>query len=84
MFAVQPKPEGVKSPIVTLSVSPGLTPSTKIGPVTGLTRAKSSPVRSAAFDSFVTWPPPASTHSNSSVVPGATFFTGGIEWSHPK
>ena len=47
MLAVQPKPDGLNSSIVTLSASPGSAPSTKTGPVTGLTLAKSSAATSA-------------------------------------
>src|SRR5476649_2450182 len=51
MFAVQPHVSTSSSRISTTSASPGFAPSTKIGPVTGLTRPKSSVVSSLADES---------------------------------
>ena len=71
MLPVQPQPEGRSERIVTLSASPGFAPSIQTGPVTGLTRARSSLSRSAAVDVFVSWPDDASTVSNCTLSPGA-------------
>ena len=84
MFAVQPKPDGLNISIVTFSASPGSAPSTKIGPVTGLTLAKSSLATSATVLSAFNWPPAASRHWNSMVEPGATRSAGAKELSQPK
>src|SRR6478609_3843744 len=78
MLAVQPKPDGLNSWTVTLSASPGFAPSTKTGPVTGFTLAKSILATSATVLVGENWPPPASTTSNSTVVPGAILSAGGI------
>ena len=83
MLAVQPQPEGWKRRIVTLSASPGSAPSTNTGPVTGLTRAKSTRATSAAVLSLVSCPPEASTVSSSIVSPGRTVSAGSIELSQP-
>ena len=83
MFAVQPTPVGSKSPKVIFSASPGSAPSTKTGPVTGLTLEKSSVATSAAVLPGVKCPFAASLHSKRSVVPGAIRSTGGIELSQP-
>jgi hypothetical protein len=71
MFPVQPQPEGRSERIVTLRASPGIAPSIQTGPVTGLTRARSSFSRSAAVDVFVSWPDEASMVSNWTLSPGA-------------
>ena len=84
MFAVQPKPDGLNASIVTFSASPGSAPSTKIGPVTGLTLPKSSLATSATVLSAVSWPPEASRHWNSIVEPGATRSAGTKLLSQPK
>ncbi len=76
MLAVQPKPDGEKLSIVTLSASPGSAPSTKIGPVTGLIRPKSSVPTSATVEDGPSWPAELSMHSKRSVVPGATVSAG--------
>ena len=83
MLAVQPQPEGWKRRIVTFSASPGSAPSTNTGPVTGLTRAKSTCATSAAVLSLVSCPPEASTVSSSMVSPGRTVSAGSIELSQP-
>src|SRR5262245_55902267 len=82
--AVQPQPDGVNDSILTLSASPGSAPSTRTGPVTGLTRPKSSPSTSATDDSGDSCPPEASTVSNSTASPGATVRTGSLALSQPK
>ena len=83
MFAVHPAPEGVKSPKVIFTASPGSAPSMKTGPVTGFTLEKSSVATSAAVLSGPKWPLAASLHSKPSVVPGAMVRTGEIELSQP-
>src|SRR5690606_20363788 len=84
MFAVQPQPEGSNASTVTLIASPGSAPSTKTGPVTGLTLPKSSAARSASVDFGPSCPPEESRVSNSTVPPGATVSTGGFALSQPK
>ena len=84
MLAVQPKPDGLNASIVTFNASPGSAPSTKIGPVTGLTLAKSSFGTSATVLSAVNCPPDKSRHWNSMVEPGATRSAGANELSQPK
>ena len=86
MLAVQPKPDGLNSSIVTLSASPGSAPSMKIGPVTGLTLAKSSVADVGdACSSAEIWPPRGvDALELDASSPGATVRTGGIAWSHPK
>ena len=76
MLAVQPKPDGLKLSMVTLSTSPGMAPSTNTGPLTGLIRSNGMLVTSATTESLVKWPLDESWHSNSRVVPGATRSTG--------
>src|SRR5438874_1860000 len=71
MFPVQPQPEGRNARMVTFSASPGMAPSMKTGPVTGLTRDSSSLSRSAAVEAGDSCPEEASSVSNSTVSPGA-------------
>jgi hypothetical protein len=77
MLPVQPQPDGLKLSTVTFTASPGLAPSMKTGPVTGLTKARSSLARSAAVEVFESWPDEASLVSNWIVSPGAILRTGG-------
>ena len=84
MFAVQPQPEGVNDSMETRSASPGSAPSTRTGPVTGLTRSKSRAATSATVESGPSCPPEASTVSKWTVSPGATVSTGGLALSQPK
>ena len=56
MFAVQPKPEGLKLSMVIFNASPGSAPSTKIGPFTGLILPKSSVLTSFTVLSAVSCP----------------------------
>src|SRR5262245_38660062 len=76
MLPVQPQPDGRNDSTVTLSASPGLAPSTNTGPVTGLTRARSSLTRSAAVDALVSCPDDALTVSKCTLSPGAIFSVG--------
>ena len=84
MLAVQPNPDGMKSPIVTLMASPGSAPSIRIGPTTGLIRPKSSAATSATVLVGVSWPSDESGQSTLTVSPGATVNIGGIALSQPK
>ncbi len=83
MLPVQPQPDGRNDNTVTFSASPGLAPSMYTGPVTGLTRARSSLTRSAAVDDFVNCPDEASTVSKCTVSPGAIFSRGGNSLFQP-
>ena len=83
MLPVQPQPEGWNDSTVTLSASPGLAPSMKTGPVTGLTKARSSFFRSAAVEVFESWPDEASSVSNWMLSPGAMVRRGGKLLSQP-
>ncbi len=71
MLPVQPQPDGCSDRTVTFSASPGLAPSMKTGPVTGLTKARSSFFRASAVEVFDSWPDEASLVSNCTVSPGA-------------
>ena len=81
MIAVQPQAWGRSSRISTASTSPGCAPRTNTGPVTGLTRSKSSAATSAGVESAVSWPPEASAVSSSTVSPDSISSTGAIELS---
>ena len=70
--------------MVTLMASPGSAPSTKTGPATGLTLAKSSLAMSATVDFGSSWPPEESSGWNSIVSPGATRTAGGLALFQPK
>ena len=84
MLAVQPKPEGLKLSIVTLTASPGSAPSMKIGPLTGLILPKSSVATSATVLDGPSWPAELSWQWNRIVDPGATLSAGASELSQPK
>src|SRR5450755_1484095 len=76
MLPVHPHPDGRNDRTVIFSASPGLAPSMYTGPVTGLTRARSSFARSAAVDVCESCPDEASTVSKCTVSPGAIFNRG--------
>ena len=73
MLPVQPQPDGRNDSTVTFNASPGFAPSMYTGPVTGLTRARSSFSRSAAVDVRESCPDEASRVSKCTVSPGAIF-----------
>src|SRR5471032_1045437 len=77
ILAVQPQPDGLNESTFILSASPGCAPSTKTGPVTGLTSEKSSFVTSAVVEVGVSWPHDGSRVSNCTVSPGAIVRRGG-------
>src|SRR5260370_18412810 len=84
MLPVQPQPDGCSDRTVTLSASPGLAPSMKTGPVTGLTKARSSFFRASAVEVFESCPEEASLVSNCTVSPGAIGGRGGDSLVHPR
>src|SRR5262245_58829913 len=88
MLPVQPHPaplgpDGLNDSKVTLSASPGWAPSMNTGPVTGLTRPRSSLARSAAVELLESCPDEASSVSNSTVSPGLMVMRGLKELSQP-
>src|ERR1700736_1756780 len=77
MLPVQPQPEGWNDKTLILSASPGLAPSTKTGPVTGLISEKSSVVMSADVEAGVSCPDDGSLVSKRMISPGAILSLGG-------
>jgi len=66
----------VKDSTVTFRASPGSAPSTNTGPVTGLTKPKSSLATSATVEVLVSWSPEASAVAKLTLSPGAMVSRG--------
>ena len=77
MLPVQPQPEGSNASTLIFRASPGLAPSTKTGPVTGLISEKSSVAMSADVEAGDSWPDDGSLVSKRTIPPGATLSFGG-------
>ena len=84
MLAVHPQSAGSNSRRSIWSVSPGAAPRIAIGPLTWSTRSKSRRPRSSIVDVAVSWPPEASSMSNSMTVPLSTVSIAGIAGSHAR
>jgi len=82
MFAVQPQVSTSMATTSTTRTSPGSAPSIAMGPVTGLTLAKSSAATSGFVECLASWPPDEFATSTVTSSPGETRATGGMARSH--